>query len=56
MLAMRHKLTVCSMFLLFACAYATLDRIPRGAAQVLRGSVEYVQRSYNPAIANDPED
>jgi hypothetical protein len=39
---MHRKLAVYSMFALFGCAYATLDRIPQRAAQVLRGSVEQI--------------
>jgi hypothetical protein len=52
---MRRKLAVYSMFALFACAYATLDRVPRAAAQVLRGAAEHVLRSNEPAIALSPE-
>jgi hypothetical protein len=28
------------MFFLFACAYATLDRVPQAAIRVLRGGIE----------------
>lgn len=42
---MRRKIAVYSMFALFACAYATLDRMPRAAAQILRGAAEHVLRS-----------
>ena len=52
---MRRKLAVYSMFALFACAYATLDRLPRSAAQTLRGGAEHVLRSDEPAIAISPE-
>jgi hypothetical protein len=38
---MRHIATY-SMFVLFACAYATLDRLPRAALQALRGGAEHV--------------
>jgi len=41
----RRRLAVYSMFALFACAYATLDRLPRSAASVLRGSTEFVSRT-----------
>ena len=51
---MRRKLALYSMFALFACAYATLDRVPR-AAQVLRGGAEHVLRSGEPAMAINPD-
>jgi hypothetical protein len=41
----RHRLAVCSMFALFACAYVTLDRLPGSAASILRGGVGFVARS-----------
>ena len=41
---MRRKLALYSMCALFACAYATLDRVPRAAIQVLRGGAEHVLR------------
>ena len=41
---MRRKLALYAMFALFACAYATLDRLPRSAAQLLRGAAEHVLR------------
>jgi hypothetical protein len=53
---MRRKLAVYSMFALFACAYVTLERVPRAAAQVLRGGAEYVTRSEDPAFTSGPED
>jgi hypothetical protein len=52
---MRRKLAVYSMFALFACAYATLDRVPRAAAQVLRGGSEHVMRSEGPEVSISPE-
>ena len=52
---MRRKLALYGMFALFACAYATLDRLPRAAAQTLRGGAEHVLRSDDPAIATGPE-
>jgi hypothetical protein len=52
---MRRKLALYSMFALFACAYATLDRVPRSAAQVLRGGAEHVLKSDAPTIAISPE-
>jgi hypothetical protein len=52
---MRRKLALYSMFALFACAYATLDRLPRAAAQTLRGGVEHVVRGDDPAAAISPE-
>ena len=52
---MRRKLALYAMFALFACAYATLDRVPRAAAQILRGGAEHVLRSDGPAIALSPE-
>jgi hypothetical protein len=52
---MRRKLALYSMFALFACAYATLDRVPRAAAQVLRGGAEHVLRSGDSAIAISPD-
>jgi len=42
---MRRRLALLSMLALFACAYATLERLPRSAAQVLRGGTEHVMRS-----------
>jgi hypothetical protein len=45
-MAMRRKLAVCSMFAGFACAYATLDRLPLRAAQVLQGNnAQMLERS-----------
>lgn len=41
---MRRRFALCSMLAFFACAYATLDRLPRSAAQLLRGSAEHVTR------------
>ncbi len=52
---MRRKLALYSMFALFACAYATLDRLPRAAAQTLRGGVEHVLRSADPESAATSE-
>ena len=52
---MRRTLALYSMFALFACAYATLDRVPRAALQTLRGGAEHVLRSDDPAIAASPE-
>jgi hypothetical protein len=52
---MRRKLAVYSMFALFACAYATLDRVPRAAAQVLRGGSEHVMRSEGPEVRSAPK-
>jgi hypothetical protein len=42
---MRRRVAVYTMFALFACAYATLDRLPRSAAELLRGPAEHVTRS-----------
>jgi hypothetical protein len=53
---MRRKLAVHLMFLLFGCAYATLDRIPQGAVRVLRGSTEYVVRGDEPSATDGLED
>ena len=39
-----HRLAVCSMFALFACAYVTLDRLPGSAASILRGGIGFVAR------------
>jgi hypothetical protein len=52
---MRRQIALYGMFLLFACAYATLDRVPRAAIQVLRGGAEHVLRSDDPALASSPE-
>lgn len=52
---MRRKLALYMMFALFACAYATLDRVPRAAIQVLRGGAEHVLRGNEPAVAASPE-
>jgi hypothetical protein len=52
---MRRKLALYGMFALFACAWATLDRLPRAAARTLRGSAEHVLRSDDPAVAFGPE-
>jgi hypothetical protein len=52
---MRRKLALYSMFALFACAYATLDRVPRAAIQVLRGGAEHVLRGDDTEIATSPE-
>jgi hypothetical protein len=52
---MRRKLALYSMFVLFACAAATLDRVPRAAVQTLRGGAEHVLRGDDPAIALSPE-
>jgi hypothetical protein len=52
---MRRKLAVCSMFALFACAYATLDRLPRAVVQVLRGGAEHVLQGDEPAFSHNPE-
>jgi hypothetical protein len=51
---MRRKLALYSMFALFACAYATLDRVPRAALQTLRGGAEHV-RGDPPETATSPE-
>ena len=45
---MRRGFAVYAMFGLFACAYVTLDRLPRSAAELLRSPAEHVTRS-NPA-------
>jgi hypothetical protein len=42
---MRRKLAVYALFALFGCAYATLERLPRSAAETLRGGAEHVVRS-----------
>jgi hypothetical protein len=52
---MRRKLALYAMFALFACAHATLDRVPRAAVQVLRGGLEHVLRSEDPAVSQSPE-
>ena len=52
---MRRKLALYGMFALFACAYATLDRLPRAAVQTLRGGAEHVLRSDDPAVATGAE-
>ena len=52
---MRRKLALYAMFGLFACAYATLDRLPRAAAQTLRGGAEHVLRSDDATIATGSE-
>jgi hypothetical protein len=51
---MRRKLALYAMFALFACAYATLDRLPRAAVQTLRG-VEHILRGDDPAAAGSSE-
>jgi hypothetical protein len=52
---MHRKLALYSIFALFACAYATLDRVPRAALQTLRGGAEHVLRGDDPALAASPE-
>ena len=52
---MRRQIALYAMFLLFACAYATLDRVPRAAIQVLRGGAEHVLRSDDPGLETSPE-
>ena len=52
---MPRTLALYSMFALFACAYATLDRVPRAAIQVLRGGAEHVLRGDAPETAMSPE-
>ena len=48
---MRRRFALYAMFGLFACAYATLDRLPRSAAELLRGPAEYITRSTIPESA-----
>ena len=52
---MSRTLALYSMFALFACAYATLDRVPRAALQTLRGGAEHVLRGDAPETAMSPE-
>ena len=52
---MRRQIALYGMFLLFACAYATLDRVPRAALQTLRGGAEHVLRGDLPETATSPE-
>jgi hypothetical protein len=52
---MRRQIALYAMFLLFGCAYATLDRVPRSAIQILRGAAEHVLRSDDAEIAIGPE-
>lgn len=52
---MRRTLALYSMFALFACAYATLDRVPRAALQTLRGGAEHVLHGDAPETAMSPE-
>ena len=40
---MHRQLALYSIFALFACAYATLDRVPRAALQTLRGGAYHVE-------------
>jgi hypothetical protein len=42
---MRRSIAIGSLFALFACAYFTLDALPRSAASVLRGGIEFVARA-----------
>lgn len=42
---MHRRLAIYAMFGLFACAYATQDRLPRSAVSVLRAGTEAVVRS-----------
>ncbi len=49
-----RRFAMYSMFALFACAYATLDRVPRAAERVLRGAAEHVLRTEKPAIVTGP--
>jgi hypothetical protein len=51
---MRQRLAIYAMFGLFACAYATFDRVPRAAERVLRGSAEYVVRAEQLMIMTRP--
>lgn len=48
----RHRLAICSMFALFACAYFTLDRLPGSAVSTLRGGIEFVARSETSPMAD----
>ena len=52
---MRRRFAIASMFALFACAYFTLDRVPRSAASILRGGSEFVTRMQACAQTEEPE-
>ncbi len=43
-----RRFALYAMFGLFACAYATLDRLPRSAAELLRSPAEHIARSHVP--------
>ena len=47
-----RRFAIYSMFALFACAYATLDRVPRAAERILRGGAEHVLRTEEPSITD----
>ena len=47
-----RRYAVYSMFALFACSFATLDRVPRAAERVLRGGAEYVVRAEHFFVAD----
>jgi hypothetical protein len=53
--SMHRRLAMASMFALFACAYITLDRVPRSAVSVLRGGSEFVTRMQECAQTEGPE-
>lgn len=53
---MHRRLALASMFLFFGLAYATLDRLPRAAASVLRGGAEHVERPDRAEAATGPVD
>ncbi len=52
---MRRRLALYAMFALFACAWATQDRLPNAAARLLRGAAEHVIRAEEPGIVIGPE-
>jgi hypothetical protein len=51
---MRRRFALYSMFVLFACAYATLERVPRAAERVLRGGAEHVLRADETDVTIQP--
>lgn len=53
---MRRRLALLSMFVFFGLAHATLDRVPRAAASVLRGGGEHVLRVERQEGATSPMD
>ncbi|GGG31793.1 hypothetical protein [Chelatococcus composti] len=52
---MYRRLALLSMFVFFAAAYATQDRMPRSAVKLLRGASEHVAVIPGPEASIGPE-